>query len=73
MSKSWEMIKAVRKAKKLLNKLCPHCQASLVRSPELMQIKQHAQEEGVLATSHDAVYNILCDNCRVIYSEERNK
>lgn len=73
MSKTWQMIKAVRKAKKLMKKLCPKCQVALVRSKDLMEIKQHSEEEGVLATSNDTIYNILCDDCRVIYSEAKKQ
>ena len=69
MSRTIEMIKAVRKAKKLLAKLCPKCQARLLTSQRIMDARRPEE----MADSNDAIMSCLCEECEAIYSEAKQK
>lgn len=67
MSRTLEMIKAVRKAKKVLKKFCPACQGKLLTSQRMIDAKRPEN----LSDSNDAILENLCLNCKLIYLEAR--
>ena len=71
---SRDVIKATRKAKKLMMRFCYPCQLKLISTKEqLVKLKDKIENSGIQQSTtwaaFDATYDELCDECKAKYDE----